>query len=274
MREMVSALVIAAALVLASGTAGAQCTKDTDCKGDRVCRSGQCVDAAGPGPAAPPSPAAPKAVREGPLSFFQTGYASVAVLFAFHGWGASVEEYDGVDRDSDLESDFAAVVRLAGYAAISESFHVGGAWTFLNPDLDVDPEDVDDYDVDMAMNMLGASLKFGSALAERVWLGAAVDVGVLFFKGEVDNPFGGDLEMKAMIGLALHPQAELDVLIVDTGSFRLAFLASLGLLAAPIAGGHPYDDDDFDEYVPEGDEIDVRFWWLSPMLMLGLAAGA
>ncbi len=257
-------------LALASGNAAAQCTKDTDCKGDRICSGGECVESAAPA-ASPPRPKPPR----GPLSFFRSGYASVSVLFAFHGWGASVEEYDGAENDSDLESDFAAGIRLAGYAAISESFHVGGAWTFLKPNIDVDPENnaIDDYDVDLALNMLSASLKFGGTLAERIWLGAVVDVGVLFAKGEVDNPFGGDLEMKAMAGLALHPQAELDVLIVDTGAFRLAFHASLGLLVTPIAGGHPYDNEDFDDYVVDGDDIDVRFWWLSPVLMLGLAAG-
>jgi hypothetical protein len=271
-------LAVLALLALGPATARAQCTKDTDCKGNRICSGGECVDGGGPAPVvAPRAAATPRAVREGPLSFFQKGYASVAVPFSFHGWGASVETIEGRDYDSDLESDFAAGFRLAGYAALSESFHIGGAWLVLKTEIEVDPDAGDDYDVEMVMNMLGLALKAGFRPAERIWLGGALDIGVLFCKGELEIPFGSDLEMKTMAGLALFPRLDLDVLLVDTGAFRLAFQASLGLLVSPIAGGHPYDNNDFDDYLDDlgldGDEIDVRFWWLSPVLMLGLAAG-
>jgi hypothetical protein len=268
-----------AALLSCSSAARAQCTKDFDCKGDRVCRDGQCVDAR-PGqssgytthqqPAPAPSPPRPR----GPLSFFQSGYATMGLLLSFHGWGGWTDENDDIDyeEDGDIDGDFMPGFRIAGYGVLSESFHIGGYWTFFKADLEVDPDDSDlaDSDVTAFMNMLGLTLKFGARLAERVWFGGAADVGLLIAKGELDILFADDLEMKAMAGLVIWPRAVLDVLLVDTGAFRLAATAALGLFVVPIAGGHPYDTDDFGD----DDETKSRFWWLSPALMIGVSAGA
>jgi len=272
--------------------AAAQCTKDTDCKGNRVCHNGQCIaPTAGPAPApaptsgyaAPaagstaPAPApAPPPVPRGPLSFFQSGYATAGMMLSFHGWGGYTETWEDIDEDfeGDLDSEFMPGFRLAGYGVVSEGFHIGGYWTFFKADMEVDPDDGEKYDINAFQNMFGLTMKFGARLHERVWFGGATDIGLLITKAEVDVFFEDDLEMKPMLGLVLYPRVDLDVLIVDTGAFRLAFTAALGVFVSPISGGHPYDADDFEDYVPDGDEVKFRFWWVSPTLMLGLSLGA
>lgn len=293
MRRLVIALAIAGIAALGALDAAAQCTKDTDCKGNRVCQNGECVDP-GPGPAPAPAPApasgyvapttsytapapapAPPPQPRGPISSFQSGYATIGLLLSFHGWGGYTETWEDIDEDfeGDLDSSFMPGIRIAGYGVVSEGFHIGGYWTFFKADMDIDPDEGDDFDVNAFMNMFGLTLKFGARLHERVWLGGGTDIGLLISKGEIDG-WGEDLEMKPMVGLVLFPRLNLDVMIVDTGAFRLAFSAAFGLFVTPISGGHPYDADDFDDYVPDGDAIKHRFWWLSPALMLGLSLGA
>jgi hypothetical protein len=292
MRKPLIAALAAALATLVAQCARAQCTKDTDCKGDRVCQNGECVSQPAPAPAPAPGYVAPSpgyttappppAIPRGPLSFFQTGYATVGLLLAFHGWGGYTlkDEVANDEEDGDLDNDFVPGFRIAGYGVLSESFHIGGYWTFFKADMTVDPDHGESMDVNVFENMLGLTMKFGARLNERIWLGGATDVGVLFSKGEVSD-WGEDLEMKATAGLVLFPRVDLDVLIVDTGAFRLAFTAALGLFVSPINGGHPYDTQDFEDYYQDnwgidfnGDDYPMRFWLISPSMMLALSLGA
>jgi hypothetical protein len=76
--------------------------------------------------------------------------------------------------------------------------------------------------------------------------------------------------MAPMVGVVIYPRLDLDIMLVDTGSFRLAITAALGVFVSPFSGGHPYDTEDFND----DDETTTRFWWLSPALLLGLTLGA
>jgi len=296
MKRLALALIIIATVALQGAAASAQCTKDTDCKGNRICQNGECVAPApappppsgyNPAPAPAPAPAPPPEPR-GPVNYFQSGYATIALLLSFHGWGGYTETWEFMDDEEyegELDGDFMPGFRLAGYGVVSESFHIGGYWTFFKADFEVDPDDGDSPwwgdggDLNVFMNMLGLTMKFGTRLHERIWLGGATDIGLLISKGEIDG-WGNDLEMKPMVGPVIFPRIDLDIMIVDTGGFKLAFTAAFGLFVTPFSGGHPYDSDDINDeleemgYDVDTDEIKERFWWLSPSLMLGLTLGA
>jgi hypothetical protein len=275
---------IAAALALTAlftGEAAAQCTKDTDCKGDRICQDGSCVAVApapapvpppAPPPAPPPVPAQPAPPPEpaGPMKPFQIGYAEVALLVSFLTVGGQTWEI----KDWPLENPaFKATtkplagVRLAGYAALAESFHLGGYFAIRSGEGRLEPDNnvartiaSGEQKSDMSTWGLGAATKFGGSVSERVWIGGGVDVGLHFLKID-DWDYTDD---DTLLGLEIFAKVELDIMLVDTGSFRLALPIAAGAIISPIAVADPNHDDL---------EIHAVMWHVAPTMMVGLAAG-
>jgi len=200
---------------LAADEARAQCTRDIDCKGNRICQQGACVDAAAP-PAAPPASTQqpPPVTQPGPVAqpprtdhYFRRAYGSVGALLVPHTWW-------GAFNDGTADQGFQAGVHVSGLAVLSPRAHLGGyvSWHDL-PQLD-----------DRHLVGLGLAVKAGGMIGDRVWLGFALDFGLLILAGEP----------RTLYGLQLFPRLQVEVAAVDVGGFRMAPFAAVGSMGMPV----------------------------------------
>jgi hypothetical protein len=208
-------LLLAALVLLGASPAQAQCTKDIDCKGNRICQQGACVEAAQP-MAAPPAAPQPQPVVQASSPglpprtdhHFRRGYGSIAALLVPHTWWGS---YHGGTADEGFD----AGLHVSGFAALTQRTHLGGylSWYDLH-DLQLDA---------VHLVGLGIALKAGGVVGDRVWLGFALDIGLLILSGP-----------QTLYGLQLFPRFQVEVAAVDVGGFRLAPFAALGSMGMPV----------------------------------------
>jgi hypothetical protein len=135
----------------------------------------------------------------------------------FHGWGSSHLSSGGSSKDFTLKGKFLGGVNLSGYYVSSPSVQIGGYFNFGNGK--INDGDTDQYS-------LGLSLKVGSRVAERVWLGFAGDLGFYALDFSLS---------KAWYGVEIAPRIHLDVLGLDAGGFKMGFFASFGPSVVPYA---------------------------------------
>lgn len=218
--------ILIAALPIARASA---CGKDTDCKGERVCDEGRCVFP-GQGPAATPipapsRPAAPQAepderpvpprtvpaqdldtvrrasvhhgglaiaTRAAPRPKVLGGYLEIAYL---HNHSAFAE-LKGWPAHSGL--------RAAGYRAFTNKLHLGGYLAYAGVG-------------DAHLLATGISLKAGSWIQERAWLGLVLDHGIEFM------PQSGGFAL-----MQVSPRLHLDVRLFSGPAATVAASLSLG----------------------------------------------
>jgi hypothetical protein len=270
----------AAACLLATLEVAAQCTMDLDCKGARICEDGTCIDPIVP-PKPPakadpqPLPATPPAPPPGPpppLKPFQSGYAEVAFFISVYTFGGQTWDIDGsplADPQFDATTKVLPGARFAGYGALGESFHLGGYFAIRAGEGELEPANrvaramflERDADSDVKTWGLGLALKAGGRVAERLWLGGGLDVGVHFFLIEEWD----DADNDTFVGLELFPRIALDIILVDRGGVRLAVPISVGAVVSPIAVVEPEEDDP---------QTTVRMWSVAPAATVGLALGS
>jgi hypothetical protein len=256
--------------------------------------------------AAPPPPPPPKTIE-----WYGEGYAQLSAPIAFHGWGGWFTKLDGIDYDGwevdfndtdsngDLEGEAWGGLRLAGYGVLGESVHLGGFYQLLAgeasaelPSGDDEPDDFDELDdfmyqfhydddgdyhdsqsLEMLVNALGASLRAGSRLGQRVWLGFGFDVGIAFARHEgKDHNF----ESEILIGFLIQPQIAMQIMLLNSGDFKMSIDASLGV-SALYAKGRPFEEADEDDdglilYVIR--DMEEQLYMVSPTMLLGLSFGA
>jgi hypothetical protein len=266
-----------------------------------------------PAPAPAPQPAVPPAAAPPPVDttgWFDKGYGEISVPFVFHGWGGwftsldSVEvggdtrDFDDNDSDGDLEAKFRGGLRLSGYFAASKNFQIGAYYMFFKgegdaamPEADSNPDDWDELDdlmvhlgeqgsgggydervqLDLVSNSLGATIKAGTQLG-RVWLGLGLDVGVLFHKFEVTDQ---NFETEAMIGVLVYPRLAIDIMVLNTGSFKMAITTSLGAMGT-YAKGKPFDraEEGEDGIMYHLRDAEEKYYLVSPVMTVGLALGS
>lgn len=206
----------------------AACGKDTDCKGDRVCEEGRCV---APGPASSPAPEAQRSAPaarpelapayqppprlsasdlEGMRRAIQSHASEVAVARAkarekvIGGYGEVAYLYKH-SAFGDLRGIPAhSGIHLAGHRALTNKFHLGGYLAYAS----------------MGAEHLiagGLSMKVGSWIKDRVWLGLAYNHGVEVVTGH--NTIGL---------MQLSPRLQLDVLLLRSSGIALAANLSTG----------------------------------------------
>jgi hypothetical protein len=221
-KRCVSSILIATSLVLLPvAETWAGCTKDTDCKGARVCEEGRCVapspaptseptPAATPAPvvtpAAPAAPAAPDletmrraihaaevvAARAARPRKVVGGYFEASYLYKHSAFG----ELEGLPSHSG--------VHLSGHRALTNKIHLGGYFGYTSVG-------------EAKLLAAGISLKAGSWIRDRVWIGLALNHGVEIITGE------------HAIGLMqLSPRLHLDVLLHRSDSVSVAASLSAG----------------------------------------------
>jgi len=159
---------------------------------------------------------APAAAAAAGAPWFQSGYVHVGGSLGFHGWGSAYGSHGG---DFTLKGKFLGGVNLSAYYVSSPSVQIGGYFHFGNGK--INDGDTDQYS-------LGLSLKAGSRVAERVWLGFAGDLGF----------YALDFSLaKAWYGVEISPRIHLDVLGLNAGGPKLGFFASFGPSVVPYAAG-------------------------------------
>jgi hypothetical protein len=122
-----------------------------------------------------------------------------------------------LSSDTTLKGKFLGGVSLSAYYVSSPSVQIGGYLHYGNGK--INDGDTDQYS-------FGLSLKAGSRVAERVWLGFAGDLG--FYALDSSHS-------KAWYGVEISPRIHLDVLGLDAGGFKMGFFASFGPSVVPYA---------------------------------------
>jgi len=303
MKRFSVSCVLVLTIVAYSQISAAQCATDTDCKGERVCENGQCVmppppPAPAPAPApAPvytqptpvytqPAPAPAPVVPRGPIQSFQKGYGEISFLMGISSWGKATEawEEDGEDQFEDVDPPVwkstvkpTAGFRLAGYAVPSPKFHIGGYLALRVGEakkLESDNDTAESGDVwgsktDILSTSLGAAMKFGGQVGERVWVGGAIDIGINFLKIEEFEQNDEIFDQATLLGLELYPKICIDIIALDTGKFKLEIPISIGAIILPVAGRAIVEPDDDNNQT----EVKVRIWNITPAITVGVAFG-
>jgi hypothetical protein len=200
-------------------------------------------------------------------------------------WGKSyVEgEYDGDDifESYDDPPEFDSTLkptpgmRLAGYGVLSDAFQLGGYFSVRSGELELeDDNDAAEYysvsmedESDVTLIGLGLTLKAGGMVASRLAMGFGLDVGLSLMK--VEEFEDADLDEETLLGVELFPRLCLDIIVLDTGSFKMAIPISAGAVVVPIAGRTLMEEDE-DDGVPE---IKMRSWLVGPAFTVGIALG-
>ena len=182
-----------------------------------------------PAPAYPPghgAPAAPAAT----LPWYRSGYAHLGGILVFHGWGSAHQL--GVDTPFDY--GLLGGVSVSGYYVTSPTVHIGGYFHYgIGKSGWGHNSYTDQYSV-------GLSLKAGSRVAGRVWLGLVGDLGFCIL-GSSDS---GGIRDDNWYGVEISPRIHLDVLARDAGGFKMGFFASFGPSVVPYVAGNYYDNSD------------------------------
>jgi len=232
----------------------AACTKDSECKGDRICEEGRCtapstfpaepaprleaaprpaprleapapgsasgLEAQGSGPAQQPAPSA----QQADLETIRRVVALHAQLTAqrrrretvIGGYVATFFRHDH-SAFSDLKGiPGHSGMHLGGYRAFTNKFHLGGYFAYASVQ-------------ETHLLSTGISLKAGSWIKDRVWLGLAFDHGIEF------TP-----QSRGFVLMQLSPRLHLDALMLKTPSFSLAASLAAGptfLVNGDLSGG-------------------------------------
>jgi len=172
------------------------------------------------------APAAAAAVAAG-APWFQSGYVHVGGILGFHGWGSAKIE----GTDLPVNGGFWGGVSVSGYYVTSPTVHISGYFHYgIGKSGWGHNSYTDQYSV-------GLSLKAGSRVAGRVWLGLVGDLGFCIL-GSSDNMEGN------WYGVEISPRIHLDVLARDDDGFKMGFFASFGPSVVPYVAGNYYDNSD------------------------------
>jgi hypothetical protein len=164
-----------------------------------------------PGYEAPPADTSP---------WYRSGYAHLGGILGFHGWGSAKIE----GTDLPVNGGFWGGVSVSGYYVTSPTVHIGGYFYYGSGKMGWrDNRYTDQYSV-------GLSLKVGTMVAGRVWLGLVGDLGFCIL-GSSDNMEGN------WYGVEISPRIHLDVLARDDDGFKMGFFASFGPSVVPYVAG-------------------------------------
>jgi hypothetical protein len=183
------------------------------------------------------------------LQWFQSFYLHIGGNMGFHGWGNMAP--DSGSGDLDLTGKFMGGVYMAAYAVVSPAVHLGGYFNYSSGKVGAGggEGDLDFYSV-------GFSLKAGSRLAERVWLGFVGDLGFAAFSPEGTSNF---------YGVEISPRIHLDILGLDAGGFKMGAFASFGPSVVPYAAGSVSSG--------YGSSTDLHLYMIYLQLRLGVTFG-
>ncbi len=176
------------------------------------------------------------------------GYGEHALVLSFHGWGGLSAE--GANHETDLDADFMAGTRFAGYYAASEGFHIGGFFSVMGGQVEREWGRLRIED-DVTVLPLGCAMKIGKRISDRVWLGMALDVGLAIW--------GSDL-MDTFVGFHFNPLFDVEVMLFAVGKFRLGLYSTFGPMFTPLAA-------------TEFQRVDYTGWMVNLAMAIGITVG-
>ncbi|NMC70654.1 MAG: hypothetical protein GYA57_11390 [Myxococcales bacterium] len=144
-------------------------------------------------------------------------------------------------------------LRLAGYYAVGDAFHIGGWFGFGVGDFQVCLGEWGcDEGNENRLVMGGLAMRFGGRVGNVVWLGGALDFG----------GYGSDAEDSddSTAGIVLSPRLDLDIMLVQT-AFKMALSLGAGATIVPYGEGTVYGTDGTVNYI------------VVPQILVGLALG-
>jgi hypothetical protein len=134
-------------------------------------------------------------------------YGAASVFLSFRGWAGEEGEY------ADF-LDFHGGTHLAGfYAVFDNMFHIGGYFSVMVGTF----EHTDLHDT---LYSGGISMKMGSSVGQRLWIGGVLDLGGLL------GDFGAHLP--TMKGFTAFPRVQVDVLLLGGTGFKMAMFWCVG----------------------------------------------
>jgi hypothetical protein len=191
-----------------------------------------------PAPAAPPPPAR--------VTWYKAAYVHFGGILSPYGAGSA--NLSG--NDESFIEKFSGGFRLSGYWAMSTRLQLGAYFNYIKGKIE---DNASGYESDFEQIGVGASIKAGGLVSDRVWLGFVGDLGYY------DLSF--DRAPDSYKGIEISPQFHVDVLAVGAGEFKMGFFASLGPSIVPYAKAS----------FPNGD---IRIWLIAIQLRFGLTFGA
>lgn len=209
-----------------------------------------------------PPPATPKADPKGAtkrLDWFQKGYGMFAVAIGMHTWGEM--EADEFDETGDIDGRGLGGFHLSGYYVHSQAFHIGGFFYFFKGEHDLEgcvggfcgelEADVEDLGI-------GVSVKLGTRVHNRIWIGGALDFGMAYLAWDEDDEEGDGL------GLVIFPRFVFDLMVFQPKGVKVVLHGSLGVLIVPYLAG-------------EGNiltqDSDFNLWAVRLVMLLGVTVG-
>lgn len=204
-----------------------------------------------PPDAAPDVVAAPETADVAWLS----KYATVAGLWGFFGWGELYDQQRRTVRlgvDTRLPDDVTEVTwsafQMTGLGAFNENLHLGGFFTYHG------------MERDRSAVSFGLTAKLGGRVDDRIWLGVALDAGMLFWVRDGES-------YEDYWGVVVFPRFHVDVLAIQgRGDFKLGFFAAIGPHFVPYTAGTMLE-------VDPGVDVEFSGWNATLTGLMGMSLG-
>lgn len=203
---------------------------------------------------------------------FNRGYFEISPPIGFGIYGNFTYKYEYNDTSSSNDSKYGikgdgamSGIRLAAYGAVTENAHIGIFFMHRSGEIYYKHEDSNNWgnrSDDISINSFGLAMKFGSMIANRVWFGFGLDIGLNFLETEDME----DDDEDKLIGCETFARFCTDIFILNFNGFKLSVPISLGAVITPVSGRELYEGDN---YKVRGSSFNI-----SPVLTIGIALGA
>ncbi|MBN2527945.1 MAG: hypothetical protein JXR76_16265 [Deltaproteobacteria bacterium] len=168
-------------------------------------------------------------VQKKGVSHFEHGYGDVGMVIGFGTAGRMFMVAEGESDSDSLRGSPTPGIRIAGYG-VSGGAHHGAYFAARFGDLEFQDETDD-----IRMISFGYSNKqMKPAKGRRVKTGFAFDIGMVFTQNQDMADSSIDFENDTFIGMELFPRFQLDIVVLNTGAFKLVVPVSIGMYLLPI----------------------------------------
>ncbi len=180
------------------------------------------------------------------------GYGQIGgILCPPRVWGSI--SFDNVNDNLDLTSKFAGGIHLSGYWILNKNVHLGAYFNYVKGTGEIEKvgtTDVEHFGV-------GASVKAGGMVSDRIWLGLVGDFGYYALSVDKTND--------TYDGFEISPRFHMDVFAFGAGEFKMGFFASVGPSFVPYIKG---------TFGAFGFNSDFKAWLITIQIRFGLTFGA
>ncbi len=182
------------------------------------------------------------------------GYGHIGGILCPHGWGSI--SFDNVNDNLDLTSKFAGGIHLSGYWILNKNLHLGAYFNYVKGTGEIEGTVASVHfsqGTDLEHFGVGASVKAGGMVSNRIWLGLVGDFGYYALAvDKTDDTYDG---------FEISPRFHMDVFAFGAGEFKMGFFASIGPSFVPYFKGTILG-------------TDFKAWLITIQIRFGLTFGA